>query len=62
MVFTKRSRDHNGAAMMDESNMATLYKTLFEFCRILKFLNYSYFVKIMTEKPKIDKLTYMTKL
>ena len=52
---------HDGRRAMSP-NMAALYKTLFEFCRILKFLNYSYFVKIMTGKPKLGKLTYMTKL
>ena len=29
---------------------------------ILKFLNCSYFAKIMTRKPKIGNLTYMTEL
>ena len=29
---------------------------------ILKFLNYSYFAKIMTRKPKIGNLTKLTEL
>ena len=29
---------------------------------ILKFLNYSYFAKIMTRKPKISNLTKVTEL
>ena len=40
------------------SNTAVPYK-MFE---ILKFLSYSYFVKIMTRKPKIGNLTNMTEL
>ena len=40
------------------SNMAASYKTL----EILKFLNCSYFAKIMTRKPKIGNLTNMAKL
>ena len=40
------------------SNMAAPYKTL----EILKFLNCSYFAKIMTRKPKIGKLTNTAKL
>ena len=38
-------------------NMAATYNTL-----LLKFLNYSYFSKIMTRKPKIGNLTKVTEL
>ena len=37
-------------------------KSLFIILEILKFLNYSYFVQIMTRKLKIGNLTNMTEL
>ena len=44
------------------SNMPAPYKTLLIILEILKLLNYSYFAKIMTRKPKIGNLTNMTEL
>ena len=41
------------------SNMAAPYETLFNF---LKFLDYSYFTKIMTSRAKLGNLTNMTEL
>ena len=43
------------------SNMLPHTKLSF-ILEILKFLNYSYFIKIMTRKPKIGNLTNMPKL
>ena len=48
-------------AMLDNM-MAAPYKTLFIILEILKFLNCSYFAKIMTRKPKIGNLTKVTEL
>ena len=64
LVFTKGSCDHkiplNRHGM--SSNMAAPYKTLFIIFVLLKFLNYSYFTKIMTRKPKLGDLANMTKI
>ena len=44
------------------SSVAAPYKTLFIILEILKFLNYGFFAKIMTRKPKIGNLTNTTEL
>ena len=50
-------------AMFDDDDDDVIpWKTLFIILGILKFLNYSYFAKIMTRKPKIVNLTNMTEL
>ena len=57
LVFTKRSCDHKiplNRHGMSSSNMAAPYKTLFIIFVLLKFLNYSYFTKSMTRKPRLD--------
>ena len=57
--FPKRKRLLYGVAMLDGLGTSKRLSLILE---ILNFLTYSYFVKIMTRKPKTGKLTKMTEL
>ena len=56
--FPKRKRLLYGVAMLDDLACQKISLIL----EILNFLTYSYFVKIMTRKPKTGKLTKMAEL
>ena len=60
-IFPKLKRVLYGAAMLHDMACHPIQNSLM-FWKILKPLNYSYFVKIMTGKPKIGNLTNMTEL
>ena len=64
-MFPKLKRVLYGAAMLNDMAHHPTWLPLTKLSLILetlKFLNYSYFTKIMTRKPKIGKLANMTKL